>query len=48
MSGDGDIQGIGAMNSDSEWTGVERVVMVIYRELVGWEVTASGLERSEG
>ena len=44
MSDDGDIQGVGWVGSDIEWTGVEWVMMVIYRELVGWAVTASGLE----
>ena len=48
MSDDGDIQGVGGVGNDSEWTGVEWEMMVIYRELVGLAVTASGLEGSEG
>jgi len=47
VSDDGDIQGVGGVGSDSEWTGEELGMMVIYRELVGWAVTASGLEWSE-
>ena len=47
MRGDGDIQGVGGLGSDSEWTGVEWVMMVTYRELVGWAMTASGLEWNE-
>jgi len=47
MSDDGDIQGVGVLGSDREWTGVEWMIMVIYRDLVGWAVTASGLEWSE-